>query len=95
MKLIRTRTSQRVFVGLDAAFSWIVALAEADVGVVSSILAPVVTRNNWNEEIAGFCSATLHGGILESGRCPPEGGRYIDQIRALAQIIPEFALAAS
>jgi hypothetical protein len=37
MKLIRTRTSQRVFVGLDAAISGIAALEDADVGVVSSI----------------------------------------------------------
>lgn len=39
MKLMRTRTSQRVFVGLDAAISNVAALGDADVGVVSSILS--------------------------------------------------------
>jgi hypothetical protein len=39
MKLIRSRTSQRVFVGLDVAVSRMEALGDADVGVVSSILS--------------------------------------------------------
>jgi hypothetical protein len=38
MKLMRRRTSQRVFVGLDATFSWMAALGDADVGVVSSMM---------------------------------------------------------
>ena len=39
MKLMRTRTSQRVLVGLDAAISSVAAFGEADVRVVSSILS--------------------------------------------------------
>jgi hypothetical protein len=39
MKLMRSRTSQRVFVGLNVAVSWMGALGDADVGVVSSILS--------------------------------------------------------
>jgi hypothetical protein len=80
MKLIRTRTSQRVLVGLDAAISLMAALAEADVRFMSGILAPVVSIN-WNEEMAGFCSARLQAGIFLNLQCPPEGGRYIPQIR--------------
>jgi hypothetical protein len=34
MKLMRRRTSQRVFVGLDVAVSRMSALGDADVGVV-------------------------------------------------------------
>jgi hypothetical protein len=39
MKLMSRRTSQRVPVGLDVAFSGMAALGDADVGVVSSILS--------------------------------------------------------
>ena len=53
MKLIRTRTSQRVFVGLDAAPSSVEALDEADVRFMSGILALVLAGINWNEENAG------------------------------------------
>src|SRR5579864_4824257 len=95
MKLMRSRTSQRVPVGLDAAFSSVAALAEADVRFMSGILAPVVALNNWNEEGAGFCSARLQAGTLSNLQCPPEGGRYIDQIRAHARVIPGFARALS
>jgi uncharacterized damage-inducible protein DinB len=32
-----------------------------------------------------FCSARLQAGTLKSSRCPPEGGRYINQNRVLKQ----------
>src|SRR4029077_1929223 len=31
------------------------------------------------------CSASLQVGILKLGKCPPEGGRYIDQDRISTQ----------
>jgi hypothetical protein len=45
MKLIRTSTSQRAFVGLSVEVSSMAALAEADVPFLSGILAPVVLYN--------------------------------------------------
>jgi hypothetical protein len=37
--------------------------------------------------VAHFCSARLQAGILESSRCPPEGGRYINQNGVLTQTL--------
>jgi len=38
-----------------------------------------------NMKLARFCGARLQAGTLESSRCPPEGGRYMDQNRILTQ----------
>jgi len=38
-----------------------------------------------NSILARFCSARLQAGISESSRCPPEGGRYMNQSRVLTQ----------
>jgi len=32
-----------------------------------------------DSKLAGFCNARLQAGTLESSRCPPEGGRYMNQ----------------
>ena len=40
-----------------------------------------------NSRLAPFCSARLQAGTLESRRCPPEGGRYMNQYRVLTQTL--------
>jgi hypothetical protein len=40
-----------------------------------------------NSGSADFCSARLQAGILNSSRCPPEGGRYINQNPDLTQTL--------
>src|SRR5580704_2665036 len=34
-----------------------------------------------NSKLPRFCSARLQAGTLDSSRCPPEGGRYMNQNR--------------
>src|ERR1700722_11292207 len=96
MKLISTRTNQRVWVGLDAAISCAWAPVETVVRVVSGILAPVADWNSWNEEIAGVFSACVQAGIRAIPKCPPEGGRYINQnqIRVAGQLTSARARAS-
>src|SRR5450631_489886 len=96
MKLIRTRTSQRVLVGLGALISLAVGLAEADVRFVSGILAPVIARNAWLYGTIGksrLLSRPPLGGHCANPRYPPEGGRYEFPHRTFVWIIPEFARA--
>jgi len=40
-----------------------------------------------NSRLPRFCSARLQAGTLESTRCPPEGGRYMNQNRVRTQIL--------
>src|SRR6266851_2465857 len=40
-----------------------------------------------NSKLERFCSARLQGGTLKSSRCPPEGGRYNNHNRVLAQTL--------
>jgi hypothetical protein len=40
-----------------------------------------------NSKLAGLCSARLQAGTLESGRCPLEGGRYMNQNLVLTQTV--------
>jgi hypothetical protein len=45
-----------------------------------------------NSKLARFCSARLQAGILESSRCPPEGGRYKNQTERFAIARPLILL---
>src|ERR1700747_756545 len=40
-----------------------------------------------NLKLAHFCSARLQAGTLESNRCPPGGGRYMNQNRILTHTL--------
>jgi hypothetical protein len=64
MKLMSSRTSQRVPVGFDAASSSVATLAEADVRFVSGILAPVIFSALGTKKSTGPTTAP------ESTRCP-------------------------
>ena len=44
-----------------------------------------------NLKLAHFCSARFQAGTLESSRCPPESGHYMNQNRVLTQTLkPAF-----
>jgi len=46
-----------------------------------------------NSKLTCFCSARLQAGILKSSRCPPEGGRYMNQNRVLIQALQPVGFA--
>ena len=41
-----------------------------------------------NTCVKSFCSVGLQADTVDSSTCPPEGGRYMKQSRAAAQVLP-------